>query len=102
MWAGRVIKYENRCYEWWFLLPFFIFVDGLEELGHDLATICAFEQRFFDGKEQGIDFRTHGFADVSDLGLPVTVMENADEGLSRTGLEMLLLAEIYEFRARSL
>jgi hypothetical protein len=76
-------------------------VKGLDKLGHHFAAVGAFEQRFFYGKEKGIDFRTHRFTDVSHLGLPVTVMENADKGLSRAGLEMLLLAELYELRACS-
>src|SRR3954452_18545446 len=84
------------------LLLLFLGVEGLDELGHHFAAICAFEQRFFDGKEEGIDFRTHRFTDVSNLGLPVAVMENADERLCRAGLEILLLAKIYELRACSL
>ncbi len=83
------------------LLLLFFGVKGFYELCHHFAAVCAFEQRFFNGKEKGIDFRTHGFTDVSYLGLPVAVMENADEGLSRAGLEMLLLAKIYELRACS-
>jgi hypothetical protein len=82
-------------------LLLYLGVEGGNELSHHFAAVCAFEQRFFDGKEEGIDFRTHRFTDVSNLGLPVTVMENADKGLSRAGLEMLLLAEIYELRACS-
>ncbi len=82
-------------------LLLYLGVEGCYELSHHFAAVCAFEQRFFDGKEEGIDFRTHRFTDVSNLGLPVAVMENADKGLSRAGLEMLLLAEIYELRACS-
>jgi hypothetical protein len=83
-------------------LLLFVRVQGLNELGHDLAAVGAFEQRLFDGSEDGIDFRTHGVADVRDLGFPVAVMENADEGFCRTSLEMLLLAELHKLRARSL
>ena len=77
-------------------------VEGLDELGHHLTAVRAFEERLFDGQKNGIHLRTHSFADVSHLGLPVAVMENADESLRRASLEMLFLAELDELRARSL
>ncbi len=83
------------------LLSRFVRVDGLDELGHDLAAIGAFEERLLDGSEDGIHFRTHSFADMSDFGFPTLVMEHADEGLRRTSPEMLFLAETYKLRASS-
>ena len=76
-------------------------VESLNEPGHNRAAICAFEQRFFEGDEEGVHFWTHSVANVRDLGFPIAVMENADEGLSRAGFEMLLLAELHELRAGS-
>ncbi len=82
-------------------LLFYFRVESLNEPGHNLAAICAFEQRFFDGEEEGIHFGAHGVPDVSDFGLPVAVMENADEGFGRASFKMLLFAEIHKLRARS-
>ena len=73
-----------------------------DQFGHHLTAVCAFEKRFFDGSEEGFHFRTHSLANVRNLGLPVTVMEYADEGLSRASFEVLFFAELDELRAGSL